>query len=151
MLTSKTKRIFSDNVTCFGTNKCCSNRSHLQDCFNCSLGLACKGTVPNSLSPVNFEASLYLCPADCFQEILFEQARPLTGTSRNFSDISSDISARWAHESTSLDVNNANGMLTSHAKRIFSDNVTCFGTNKSCSNRSHLPDCFIKALCFLLA
>ena len=42
-------------------------------------------------------------------------------------------------------------MLTSHAKRIFSDNVTCFWTNNSCSNRSHLPQCFIKALRFLLA
>ena len=42
-------------------------------------------------------------------------------------------------------------MLTSHAKRIFSDNGTCFGTNKSCSNRSHLQQCFIKALRFLLA
>ena len=38
------------------------------------------------------------------------------------------------------------GMETSHAKRIFSDNGTCFG-----SNRSHLPQCFIKALRFLLA
>ena len=43
------------------------------------------------------------------------------------------------------------GMETSHAKRIFSDNVTCFWTNKCCSNRSHLPQCFIKALRFLLA
>ena len=51
----------------------------------------------------------------------------LTGTSWHFSDISSDISAPWAHEmheSTSLDVNKANGMLTSNAKSIFSDNVT---------------------------
>ena len=64
----------------------------------------------------------------------------LTGTSWHFSDISSDISARWAHESTSLDVNKANGMLTSNAKRIFCDNVTCFGTNKFCSNRSHLQE-----------
>ena len=43
------------------------------------------------------------------------------------------------------------GKDTSNAKRIFSDNVTCFGKNKSCSNRSHLPQCFIKALRFLLA
>ena len=43
------------------------------------------------------------------------------------------------------------GMETSHAKRIFSDNGTCFGKNKRCSNRSHLPQCFIKALRFLLA
>ena len=75
----------------------------------------------------------------------------LTGRSWHFSNISSDISAWWARESTSLDVSKANGMLTSHAKRIFSDNVTCFGKNKSCSNRSHLPQCFIKALRFLLA
>ena len=42
-------------------------------------------------------------------------------------------------------------MLTRNAKRIFCDNVTCFGTNKCCSNRSHLPEGFIKALRFLLA
>ena len=66
----------------------------------------------------------------------------LTGICWHFSDISRDISAPWAHESTSLDVNKANGMLTSNAKSIFSDNVTCFGTSKSCSNRSHLQECF---------
>ena len=43
------------------------------------------------------------------------------------------------------------GMLTGNAKRIFCDNVTCFGTNKSCSNRRHLSEFFIKALRFLLA
>ena len=64
-------------------------------------------------------------------------------TSWDFSDISGDISALWAHGSTALDVHMANGMLTSNAKRIFCDNVTCFGTNKCCcSNRSHLPECF---------
>ena len=59
----------------------------------------------------------------------------LTGTSWH---LSSDISAWWAHESTSLDVNKANGMLTSNAKRIFCDNVTCFGTSTCSSNRTHL-------------
>ena len=62
----------------------------------------------------------------------------LTGTSWHFSNISSDISALWSHESTSLDVNKANGMLTRNTKRIFCNNVTCFGTKKCCSNRSHL-------------
>ena len=42
-------------------------------------------------------------------------------------------------------------MLTSNAKHIFCDNVTCFRTNKCCSNRSHLPQCCIKAPHFLLA
>ena len=60
----------------------------------------------------------------------------------NSSDISNDISSLWARESTSLNVNKANGMLTSNAKRIFCYNVTCCGTNKSCSNRSHLQECF---------
>ena len=48
----------------------------------------------------------------------------LTGTSWHFSDISSDVSAPWAHESTSLDVYKGNGMLTSNVKRIFCDNAT---------------------------
>ena len=30
-------------------------------------------------------------------------------------------------------------MLTGNAKRIFCENVTCFGTNTCCSNRSHRP------------
>ena len=34
------------------------------------------------------------------------------------------------------------GKDTSNAKRIFSDNVTCFCKNTSCSNRSHLSGCF---------
>ena len=36
-------------------------------------------------------------------------------------------------------------MLTSNAKRIFCENVTCFGTNRCCSSRSHRPEWFIKA------
>ena len=52
----------------------------------------------------------------------------LSGRRWHFSNVSSDITGPPAHESTSLDVNKANGMLTSHAKRIFSGNVTCFGT-----------------------
>ena len=43
------------------------------------------------------------------------------------------------------------GMLTSNAKRIFCENVTRFGTNKCCSNRSHRPEWFIKAPYFWLA
>ena len=66
----------------------------------------------------------------------------LTGTSWHFSDMSSNISARWAHESTSLDVNKANGMLTSNAKRIFCKNVTCFARSKKVAwIWSHLQEC----------
>ena len=79
--TSNAKRIFSDNVTCFGTNKCCSNWSHLSGCFKCSSLLACKTPrvqlsicFPISPSRIHLTSSLYLCPADCFQDILFEQA-----------------------------------------------------------------------------
>ena len=52
-----------------------------QECFNCSSRLACKAATvqlsicfPISLSRIHLAASLYLCPADCFQDILFEQA-----------------------------------------------------------------------------
>ena len=132
--------------------------SYLSGSFKCSSLLSCKDPrvqlsicVPISLSRIHLTSSLYLCPADCFQEILFEQAGNSHCNKLAFLHISSDISAPWAHESNSLDVSKANGMLTSHAKRIFSDNGTCFGTNKRCSNRSHLHQCFIKALRFLLA
>ena len=43
------------------------------------------------------------------------------------------------------------GMLAGNAKRIFCDNITCFGTNESCWNRSHLPEFFIKDPHFLRA
>ena len=149
MLYSNAKRIFCYNVTCFATNKSCSSRSHLSGCFKCPSLLACKAArvqlstcVPISLSRAHLAASLYLFPADCFQEIMFKQARIFTAISLDFSDILSDISSLWAHESTSLDINKANGMLYSNAKRIFCYNVTCFATNKSCSSRSHLSGCF---------
>ena len=81
MLTSNAKRIFCNNVTCFGTNTCCWDRSHLQECFNCYSLLACKAPrvqlsicFPISLSRIHLTASLYQCPADVFKDILFEQA-----------------------------------------------------------------------------
>ena len=84
MLTSNARRIFCDNVTCFGTNKKCSNRSHPPGCFKCS-SLLCKAQrvqlstcFPISLSRMHLTASLtaslYLRPANCFQDTLFEQA-----------------------------------------------------------------------------
>ena len=76
-----------------------------------------------------------------FQTFCSNKLGILTGTSWHFSDISSDISALWAHESTSLDINKTEEMLASNAKRIFCDNA-CFGTNNCCSNRSHLQECF---------
>ena len=61
--------------------KCCSNRSHLSGCFKCSSLLVCKARrvqlstySPIGLSRIHFADSLYFCPADCFQEIMFEQA-----------------------------------------------------------------------------
>ena len=70
----------------------------------------------------------------------------------DFWNISREImSALGANGRTSLGGKKVNGMLTSNARRIFCDNVACFGTNKCCSNRGHLPERFIKALRFLLA
>ena len=96
---------------------------------------------------VVFPAYTLQLPSICvlptaFKTFCWNKQGILTGTSWHFSDISSDISAPWAHESTSLDVNKANGLLTSNATRIFCDNVTCFGTSRSCSNRRHLQECF---------
>ena len=51
------------------------------ECFNCSSLLACKAVTvqlsicfPIGLSRIHLAASRNLCPADCFQEFLFEQA-----------------------------------------------------------------------------
>ena len=140
MLTSNAKRIFCNNVTCFGTNKSCSSRSHLSGCFKCSSLLACKaarGTAFNLFSNyiVFLLYLLYLpslSPADCFQEFIFEQEGNSHWNKLGF----------FGHIKCSLNVNKGNGMLTSNAQRIFCDNVTCFATNKSCSSRSHLSGCF---------
>ena len=87
---------------------------------------------PICLSLIHLAASLHLCPADCFQDILFQQAGNSHWNELAFRGISPTyqvtyllISAPWTHEST-----------------IFCDNVTCFGTAKSCSNRTHLQECF---------
>ena len=98
---------------------------------------------PICLSHIHLATSLYII---CFLPTVFKtfcsnKRESLTGKSWEFSDISSDTPALWAHDGTSLHVNKANGMLTSNTKGIFYDNVTCFGTNKSCSN-SHLQECF---------
>ena len=79
MLTSNARRIFCDDVTCFGTNKCCSNMGHLSGCFIKAphfllARLQLSTCFPISLSLIHLAASLYLCPADCFHEILFEQS-----------------------------------------------------------------------------
>ena len=78
--TSNAKRIFSDNVTCCGKNKRYSNRSHLPQRFKCSSLLACKTPTvqlsicfPTSHSRIHWHTP-NPCPADCFQDILFEQA-----------------------------------------------------------------------------
>ena len=122
---------FCDNVTCFGTSKSCSNQSHLQECFNCSSLLAWTLRVqlstcyPISLSGsfrIHLAASLCVLP-NAFKTFCSNKLGILTGTRWYSSDISSDISAPWAHEmheSTSLDVNKANGMLAGNTKRISS-------------------------------
>ena len=156
--------IFSDYVTCFATSK-------IEKLIKAArIGVICQGASSAShfllarLQGYSFQFVFQLVlpaytlqlPSICvlptaFKTFCWNKLGILTGTSWDFSDKSSDTSARWANESTSHDANKSNGMLTSHAKRAFCDNDTCFGTNKCCSNRSHLPQCFIKAVCFLLA
>ena len=65
--------------------------------------------------------SFPLCPADCFQDILLEQAGNSHWNKLAFLHISSDISAPWAHESNSLDVNAAK-----HARNCSEIESGCF-------------------------
>ena len=156
MLTSNAKLIFCDNVTCFGTSKSCSNgsivsivgviRQGASSAHHCLLARL-KGYSFQLVFQLVFPTYTLQLPSICvlstaFKTFCWRNLEILTGTSWHFFNISSDISALWAHERTSLDINKAYGMLTSNAKLIFCDNVTCFGTNKCCSNRSHLQECF---------
>ena len=78
---------------------------------------------------------IYLCLADCFQEICLNNRGLLSLTNWDFSNTSSDISALQAHGSTSLDVDKVDGMLAGNSICVFCNNVTCFGTNKICYDR----------------
>ena len=158
MLTDNAKRIFIfyDNVTCFGTNKSCSKKGHLPECFIKALHLLLARVKISTCCSISFSSytlQLPSCPLPTdFQKLAANNWGLLTLVRWDFSNTSREISA-LGRGSTSLDVNKTNGMLTGNAKRIFIfyDNVTCFGTNKSCSKKGHLPECFIKALHFLLA
>ena len=67
----------------------------------------------------------------------------LAGTSWHFLEHrEEDITTLWVYGSTSFDINRADGMLSSNAKCISRDNVTCFGSNKCPWSRGHLSWCF---------
>jgi len=83
LLTGNTTRIFCDNVTCFGTSKCCSSRSHLSGCFKCSSLLACKAAKVQL-------PSIYVLQT-VFKKLCSIKQGILSGTSWHFSEISSDI------------------------------------------------------------
>ena len=73
------------------------------------------GAVFNSFSKqscphAHCSLSSYLCPAVCFQEILFKQARTCHWNQLNFSD----TSASWAHERVSLFINTGKGIWLSY-------------------------------------
>ena len=151
MLTSNAKRIFCNNLTCFARSKTvfwikviCKSASIAPHFLLARL----QRYSFQFVFQLVFPAYTLQLPSICvlptaFKTFCSNKLGILTGTSWHFSDISSDISARWAHESTSLDVNKANGMLTSNATRIFCDNVTCFAWSKRVSwIWSHLQECF---------
>ena len=83
LLTGNTTRIFCDNVTCFGTSKCCSKRSHLWGCFKCSSLLACKAAKVQL-------PSIYVLQT-VFKKLCSIKQGILSGTSWHVSEISSDI------------------------------------------------------------
>ena len=83
LLTGNAKRILSGNVTCFGTSKCCSSRSHLSGCFKCSSLLACKAAKVQL-------PSIYVLQT-VFKKLCSIKQGILSGTSWHFSEISSDI------------------------------------------------------------
>ena len=111
----------------------------LEQIHAAGIGVICKGAwiAPHfllaRLQGYSFQLAIQLaCPAYIlqlpsicvlltdFKTFCWNKLGILTETSWHFSNISNDKSAPWAHESTSLDINKANGMLTSNAKMIMS-------------------------------
>ena len=155
MHTGNARRIFCDNVTCFGTNTICSNRSHLPNCF---------------IKALHFLLARLHC---FFRENAFFQGNAFLyffsgGDIRNTAYCHDRNNSHFALESSKLLLLLAKVQFSlihlaaflylfpadcfqEIHKRIFCDNVACFGTNTICLNRSHLPNCFIKALHFVLA
>ena len=118
--------------------KCCSNRSHLSGCFKCSSLLACKAAraqlsvcFPISLSPIQLADSLYFCPADCFQEIMFEQARTSHSNILGFSGhIKTDYSGptRFLNRKVGIDTSVP---CTRESKNKFGSKCDAFGADMS--------------------
>ena len=200
ILTGNAKRIFIfyDNVTCFGTNESCWNRSHLPEffikaphfllawllCFftqtprfyiflggdlcnthdclgrnNSYFGLENKGWKMSFVFLVWHPPGFFSFSDMVWRLALLGEYQELCWASKatHFEIFQSQFgnprispfefllgTASWSKKQDA-------GMLAGNAKRIFCDNVTCFGTNESCWNRSHLPESFIKAPHFLLA
>ena len=200
MLAGNAKRIFCDNVTCFGTNESCWNRSHLPEffmkaphfllawllCFftqtprfyiflggdlcnthDCPgrndsyFGLENKGWKMSFVFLVWHPPGFFSFSDMVWRLALLGKYQELCWASKatHFEIFQSHFgnprispfefllgTASWSKKQDA-------GILAGNAKRIFIfyDNVTCFGTNESCWNRSHLPEFFIKAPHFLLA
>ena len=122
-------------------NSSSAKRSHaLQQVKAARIGVICQGA---SIAP-----HFCLCPADCFQDILFEQARNSLWKKlaflRHIKWHTWTVGAwKYLNWSRKQDA----GMLTSNAKRIFCHNVTLVShyalqEQKCFSNKSHLQECF---------
>ena len=108
---------------------------------------------PISLSRIHRTASLYLCPADAFKTFCSNKLKIVTGTSWHFSDISSDMYASWAQESTTkaphlmsirpmecwLATLNASSAIMSHAL----EQINAARTGVICKSASSAPNCLL--------
>ena len=124
--------------------------SHLSGCFKCSSLLACKGTAFNlfsnyiRLSRVHLASTLF--PADCFQEIIFEQQGNSDWNKFRFfghiklTNLLCGL-MKVSHLMILMSIRPMEGWLeTLRASSAIMS--LCFATNKSCSSRNHLSGCF---------
>ena len=117
MLTGNAELIFSDNVTCFGKNQSCSNRSHsFQFVFQLVFPTYILQLPSISALPTAFKKFWSNKHSLSLEQVGISPTYQVTY-----------LLARHMKVDNSQDVNKANGMLTSKAKRIFSNNVTWIG------------------------
>ena len=129
MLTGTAECILCDNVTCFGFFSSCSKRSHLPEFFIKAPHFLLAWLLWRQGHFVWCVAFLQCSEieSDCFEIFQSQFGNPRRSPFEFLSG-----TAFWSKKQDA-------GMLAGNAKRIFCDNVTCFGTNESCWNRS--PAC----------
>ena len=95
---------------------------------SCLQGYSFQFALPTSLSRIHPPASLYLCPADCFQEIMFEQARTSHSNNLGFFGHIKSGRTQFFDRKVGIDIS---APCTRESKNKFGSKCDAFGADMS--------------------